>query len=38
MPPPLLFDLSQIDINAKPLYDRGMVEKVSHLLTVEEVK
>ena len=29
MPPPLLFDLSQIDLNAVPLYDRGMVEKAN---------
>ncbi len=29
MPPALLFDLSQIDLNAKPLYDREAVEKVN---------
>ena len=29
MPPPLLFDLSQIDLNTKPLYDRDVVEKVN---------
>ena len=26
MPPPLLFDLSQIDLNAEPVYDREAVE------------
>ncbi len=29
MPPPLLFDLSQIDLNTKPLYDRDAVEKAN---------
>ena len=29
MPPPLLFDLSQIDLDAKPLYDRDDVEKAN---------
>ena len=29
MPPPLLFDLSQIDLNTEPLYDRDAVEKVN---------
>ena len=27
MPPPLLFDLSQIDLNAKPLFGREEIEK-----------
>ncbi|MHC4430904.1 MAG: 3-hydroxyacyl-ACP dehydratase FabZ family protein [Planctomycetota bacterium] len=30
MPPPLLFDLSQIDLGAEPLYDRDAVEKANH--------
>ena len=29
MPPPLLFDLSQIDLNGKPLYDKDAVEKAN---------
>lgn len=29
MPPPLLFDLSQIDLNAEPAYDRQAVEKAN---------
>ncbi len=29
MPPPLLFDLSQIDLSTKPLYDRDAVEKAN---------
>ena len=29
MPRPLLFDLSKIDLNAKPLYDREAVEKIN---------
>lgn len=29
MPPPLLFDLSQIDLNAAPVYDRDAVEKAN---------
>jgi 3-hydroxyacyl-[acyl-carrier-protein] dehydratase len=29
MPPPLLFDLSQIDLGAKPLFDREAVCKVN---------
>jgi len=29
MPPPLLFDLSQIDLNTEPLYDRDAVEKAN---------
>ncbi|MHC4646084.1 MAG: 3-hydroxyacyl-ACP dehydratase FabZ family protein [Planctomycetota bacterium] len=29
MPPPLLFDLSQIDLRAKPLFDREAIEKVN---------
>jgi len=29
MPRPLLFDLSQIDLNTKPLYDRDDVEKAN---------
>ena len=29
MPPPLLFDLSQIDLSAEPLYDRDAVEKAN---------
>ena len=29
MPPPLLFDLSQIDLNADPVFDREAIEKVN---------
>ena len=29
MPPPLLFDLSQIDLTAKPVFDREAVNKVN---------
>ena len=29
MPPPLLFDLSKIDLSAEPVYDRQAVEKVN---------
>jgi len=29
MPPPLLFDLSQIDLAAEPLFDRQAIEKVN---------
>ena len=29
MPPPLFFDLSQIDLNAEPAYDRQAVEKAN---------
>jgi len=29
MPPPLLFDLSQIDLEAKPLFDREAINKVN---------
>ena len=29
MPPPLLFDLSQMDLSAEPLYDRDAVEKAN---------
>ena len=29
MPPPLLFDLSQIDLNAEPLYGREALDKVN---------
>ena len=29
MPPPLLFDLSNIDLTAKPLFDKEAVEKVN---------
>ena len=29
MPPPLLFDLSQIDLKGKPLFDRGAICKVN---------
>ena len=29
MPPPLLFDLSQIDLKAQPVFDRRAVEKVN---------
>lgn len=29
MPPPLLFDLSQMDLIAEPLYDRDAVEKAN---------
>jgi 3-hydroxyacyl-[acyl-carrier-protein] dehydratase len=29
MPPPLLFDLSRIDLSAEPLYDRDAVEKAN---------
>jgi len=29
MPPPLLFDLSKIDLSAKPVFDREAIEKVN---------
>ncbi|MHC4171884.1 MAG: 3-hydroxyacyl-ACP dehydratase FabZ family protein [Planctomycetota bacterium] len=29
MPPPLLFDLSQIDLKAKPLFDKEAIDKVN---------
>ena len=29
MPPPLLFDLSEIDLTVKPIYDRQAVEKAN---------
>jgi len=29
MPPPLLFDLSQIDLKAKPIFDRDAIMKVN---------
>ena len=29
MPPPLLFDLSRIDLNAEPVYDREAVERAN---------
>ena len=29
MPPPFLFDLSQIDLKAKPVFDREAIEKVN---------
>ncbi len=29
MPPPLLFDLSQIDLKAKPIFGKGEIEKVN---------
>lgn len=29
MPPPLLFDLSTIDLTAKPIFDRQAIEKVN---------
>jgi len=29
MPPPLLFDLSQIDLKAKPLFDKEAISKVN---------
>ena len=29
MPPPLLFDLSKIDLKAKPVFDRETIEKVN---------
>jgi len=29
MPPPLLFDLSQIDLKAKPVFDREAIDKVN---------
>jgi 3-hydroxyacyl-[acyl-carrier-protein] dehydratase len=29
MPPPLLFDLSQIDLSAKPVFDREAISKVN---------
>ena len=29
MPPPLLFDLSQIDLNARPLFDKDAILKVN---------
>lgn len=29
MPPPLLFDLSQIDLTAEPVFDRQAIEKVN---------
>ena len=29
MPPPLLFELSQMDLSAEPLYDRDAVEKAN---------
>jgi len=29
MPPPLLFDLSKIDLSAEPVYDKQAVEKVN---------
>ncbi len=29
MPPPLLFDLSQIDLNAKPVFDRDAIMQVN---------
>lgn len=29
MPPPLLFDLSQIDLSAKPVFDREVISRVN---------
>ena len=29
MPPPLLFDLSQIDLTGKPIFDRGAIGRVN---------
>ncbi len=29
MPPPLLFDLSQIDLKAKPVFDREVIDEVN---------
>src|SRR4030043_1271721 len=29
MPPPLLFDLSQIDLSAKPIFDREAISRVN---------
>ncbi len=29
MPPPLILDLSDIDLNAKPLFDREAIEKIN---------
>jgi hypothetical protein len=29
MPPPLLFDLSKIELNAKPVFDRKAIGKVN---------
>ena len=29
MPPPLLFDLSQIDLTGKPIFDRGAISRVN---------
>jgi 3-hydroxyacyl-[acyl-carrier-protein] dehydratase len=30
MPPPLLFDLSKIDLSAKPVFDREAISRVNH--------